>query len=278
MFSGQPGTPASASKAPVDEAASSGPFGSDGVVAARLAIGALVSMYAKAISKDGRLQPESLFCIPGALAGFAAQYAVRQEMAAAGGIDAGAAIVAKAAGGGIDPAAHVGGVVIAQAENGERYYFADRINALLVPERPDSMSAFSLLGGQALRLGAAKADLPDCIAIFERALQTMGTPEYGTPQTPPRHRPLVAPRRAVEVFWPATLTAFTREPVVPVAGFRLLAPRLWPLALAAVAASYMEMVKTALAPALGLAIFMEAAIPMSKIDQAAVSFVRDTKH
>ena len=177
-----------------------------------------------------------------------------------------------------DPAAHAGGVVIAQAENGERYYFADRINALLVPERADSMSAFSLLGGQALRLGTAKGDLPDCIAIFERTVQTIGTPEFGVPQTPAGHRPLVAPRRAVEIFWPATLTAFLREPVVPVAGFRLLAPQLWPVALAAVAATYMEMVKSALAPALGLAIFMEAAIPMSKIDQAAVSFVRDTKH
>ncbi len=277
MFSRQNRAPASGSDTAGDDTAASGPFGPDGAVAARLAIASLLPLYAKAISRDGRLQPESLFCITGALAGFAAQYALRREMAPAGGIDAGAAVVAKTHGVPIDPAAHAGGVVIAQAPNGERYYFADRINALLVPERRDSMSAYSLLGGQALRLGATQADLPDCLAILQRAVATMGTPEFGVPQTP-GHRPLVAPRRAIEVFWPATLTAFTREPVVPVAGFRLLAPALWPIALAVRAATCMETVKSALAPAHALTIFMQAAIPMSKIDQAAVAFVRDTKH
>ncbi len=276
MFSRQNRAPAFGSDTPGDDTAASGPFGPDGAVAARLAIASLLPLYAKAISKDDRLQPESLFCITGALAGFAAQHALRLELAPAGGIDA-AAVVGKTHGVPVDPAAHAGGVVIAQAPNGERYYFADRINALLVPERRDSVSAYSLLGGRALRLGAAQADLPDCLAIFQRTVATMGTPEFGVPQTP-GHRPLVAPRRAIEVFWPATLTAFTREPVGPVAGFRLLEPALWPIALAVMAATCMETVKSALAPAHALTIFMQAAIPMSKIDQAAVAFVRDTKH
>ncbi len=278
MFSRERSVPASGSAAPADGGVANGPFGADGAVAARLATAALAPLYAKSVSSGGRLQPESLFSITGALAGFAAQYALRQDMAAAGGIDAGAVLLAQTAGERIDAAAHGGGVVIARASSGERYYFADRVNALLVPERLDSMSAFSLLGGQAMRLGAARADLPDCLAIFARAVETLGTPQFGIPQLPPPHQPRVLPRRAIEIFWPATLTAFTREPVVPVAGFRLLAPSLWPIALAMVAATYMETVKSALAPALALAIFMEAAIPMSKIDQAAVCFVRNAAH
>ncbi|MDE2380341.1 hypothetical protein [Bradyrhizobium sp.] len=235
-------------------------------------------MYAKTISRDGKLQPESLFCIAGALAGFAAQYAVRQEMADAGGIDAHAAVVTQAPGSPIDPASHADDVVIAQAPNGERYYFSDRINRLLMPDRLESMSAYSVLGGQAMRLGAARSELPDCFTMLERAASTMGTSEFGVFRGPAGHVPAMPARRAIEIFWPATLTAFSREPVVPVPGFKLLPPRLWAVALAMIAATYMEMVKGALTPALALAIFMEAAIPMSKIDQAAVHFVRDTTH
>lgn len=259
--------------------ASAGPFGKDGIVAARLAISSLLPFYPKTISTDGKFQPESLFCITGALAGFAAQYAVRQELADAGGIDADAALLIRAPGAPIDPAAHPEGrVAIVQTPNGERYYFSDRINQLLLPDRLESLSAFSVIGGQAMRLGAAKSELPDCFTILERIVDTMGTSEFGAIRAPAGHVPAMPSRRAVEIFWPATLTAFSREPQSPVPGFKLLAPRLWPVALAMIAATYMEMAKGALAPALALTIFMEAALPMSKIDQAAVHFVRDTMH
>ena len=82
----------------------------------------------------------------------------------------------------------------------------------------------------------------------------------------------------MEIFWPAVRTGFTREPVVPVEGFKLVEPRHWPLVLTAVAASYMAATKQSVPPALALKIFMEAAIPMSKIDQTAVHFVGETKH
>lgn len=266
-----------AARAAVQPAAAAGPFG-EGGVAAQLAISTLVPFYPKSIAPDGRVPAASLFSIVGALAGFAAQYAIRQEMAAAGGIDAHALVVSKRPGAPINPAAPPDGVVIAVADNGERYYFADAINALLMPQGLTSMSAFSLLGGQAMRLGAAKADLPDCFAILEHAVDTMGTPEYGAPRGPAGHKPGFAPRKAIEIFWPATKTAFTREPIRPVPGFSLLEPRLWPVALATVAATYMEMVKTALPPGAALTIFMEAALPMSKIDQAAVAFAGEAKH
>ncbi len=264
--------------APAEPISAGGPFGADGIVAAGLAISSLAPFYATTISRDGKVQLESLFSITGALAGFAAQYAVRQEMADAGGIDAHAALAAQAPGSPIDPAAHPDGVVIAQAQNGERYYFSDRINRLLMPDRLESMSAYSVLGGQALRLGVARSDLPDCLAIVERAVGAIGAPEFGAFHGPAGHTPAISARQAIEIFWPATLTAFTREPVSPVAGFKLLPPRFWPVALATVAATYMEMAKSALAPALSLAIFMEAAIPMSKIDQDTIHFVRDAKH
>jgi hypothetical protein len=97
------------------------------------------------------------------------------------------------------------------------------------------------------------------------------------PELPPGHKPFLTPRRAVEIFWPSVLNVLTREPLVPVPDFKLVEPRHWPLLLAAVAASYMATTKGSLPPALALKIFMEAAIPMSKIDQGAVHFVGATK-
>jgi hypothetical protein len=236
------------------------PWEPDQGIAARLAIGSLVKFFPKSLAQNGRLQVETLFCTVGALTGFAAQRAVRQEYVVSG------------------KAKETEAFVIAQAPNGERYFFGDRLNAILVPETADSITVLSVLGGEALKLGAATAELPDCLEIFERAAKSIGTPGFGVPELPPGHKPYLTPRRAIEIFWPATLGAFTREPVVPVPGFRLVEPRHWPLALAAVAASYMPAMKASLAPALAMKIFMEAAIPMSKIDQDAVRFVGATQH
>jgi hypothetical protein len=243
-----------------ETAASRWPWEPDQSVAAQLAIGSLLKFFPKSLAQNGRLQVETLFCVVGALTGFAAQYAVRQEHIASGN------------------AKEAEVFVVAQAPDGERYYFGDRLNAILVPEALESRAVLSILGGEALKLGAAKEELPNCHEIFERTAKSIGTPAFGVPELPPGHKSFLMPRRAVEIFWPSVRTVFTREPVVPVAGFKLVEPRHWPLVLAAVAASYMAATKQSLPPALALKIFMEAAIPMSKIDQTAVHFVGETKH
>jgi hypothetical protein len=236
------------------------PWEPDQSVAAQLAISSLVKFFPKSLAQNGSLQVETLFCVIGALTGFAAQHAVRQQHIASGN------------------AKEAEVFVIAEAPNGERYYFGDRLNAILVPETLESLTVLSVLGGEVLKLGAAKEELPDCHEIFERTAKSIGTPGFGVPELPPGHKPFLMPRRAVEIFWPSMLTVFTREPVVPVPGFKLVEPRHWPLLLAAVAASFMPAIEGSLPPALAMKIFMEAAIPMSKIDQSAVHFVRATKH
>jgi hypothetical protein len=240
--------------------ASQEPWEASRDVAAQLAMGSLVKFFPKSLAQNGRLQLETLFCAVGALAGFAAQHAVRQDDIVGGNRNESEVFV------------------IALAPNGERYFFGDRLNAILVPERPERMTVWTILGGQALKLGAAKSDLPDCLDAFERATKSIGTPEFGIPQLPAGHKPYLTPRRAIEIFWPTVLQVFTREPVVPVPGFKLVAPRHWPLVLAAVAASFMPALKDKLPPALAMKIFMEAAIPMSKIDQSAVRFVGAPTH
>jgi hypothetical protein len=229
-------------------------------VAARLAMGSLAKFFPKSLARNGRVQAEALFCTVGAVAGFAAQHAVREEYV-------------------VDGKAKESEVfVIALAPDGERYFFGDRLNAMLIPERPDSISIWSVLGGEALRLGAAKSELPDCLDTFERATKSIGTPAFGIPQLPAGHKSFLTPRRAIEIFWPSVQKALTREPIVPVPDFTLVPPRHWPLLLAAVAASYMGAMRASLPPPLAMRICMEAAIPMSKIDQSAVRFVGATEH
>jgi hypothetical protein len=229
-------------------------------VASRLAIAALIKFFPKSLAVNDRLRVETLFCAVGAVTGFAAQYALRQEGIASG------------------KTKESDMFVIAEAPSGERYYFGDALNAILVPHTRESQSVFSILGGEAMRLGAERAELPDCLEIFERTTQSIGTPCFGVPVFPDGHKSELMPRRAVEIFWPSVLDAFTREPIVPVADFSLVEPRHWPLALAVVGASCMAPMKASLAPSLATKIFMEAAIPMSKIDQSAVQFVGATKH
>jgi hypothetical protein len=246
--------------APIGPGARGWPWEPDQSVAAELAIGSLTKFFPKSLGKNGRLQVETLYCTVGALTGFAAQHAVRQECIASGKTEE-AEVFA-----------------IAEAPNGERYYFGDRLNAVLIPETLESVAAWSVLAGEALRLGAPEEKLPDCLEIFERTAKSIGSPDFGVPLVPPGHEPFLMPRRAVEIFWPSVLNVFTREPVVPVPGFKLVGSRHWPLLLAKVGASYMSATKQSLAPATAVQVFMEAAIPMSKIDQSAIHFVGAMKH
>jgi len=221
--------------------------------AAGLAMGALNALIAKTLAKDGRLQLETLFSALGALAGFAAQHAVRQECVVDGGM------------------AEDEAFLIVQSKSGERFYFGDRINRQLAPEHPQAMTLFSIVGGEAMRLGAKKEELPDVLGIFERVAKSLDSPDFGVPDMPAGHKPYLSPKKSVAVFWNAVVTAFTREPVKPVPGFALVEPKLWPLALATMAAGYMGQFQKHLSPALAARAFMEAAVPMSKVDPANVT-------
>src|SRR5947207_869463 len=123
------------------------PWEPDQRVAAQLAIASLVKFFPKSLARNDRLHVGTLFCALGALAGFAAQYGLRERIASG-------------------KAKETDVFVIAQAPNGERYFFGDGLNAVLVPQTLESTSVWSVLGGEALRLGAAREDLPDCMEIF----------------------------------------------------------------------------------------------------------------
>src|SRR5712691_4300256 len=141
------------------------PWEPDQSVAVNLAVGSLQKFFVKSLAKGNSLQVETLFSTVGALTGFAAQHAVRQECLASGRAEAEVLVTVETAG-------------------GERFYFGDRLNAILVPSRVDDLTVWSVVAGEAMRLGAAKGDLPDGMQIFERVAKSVGTPGFGIPQVP----------------------------------------------------------------------------------------------
>jgi len=237
------------------------PWDADRDVSAKYTIGSLQTFFLKNLAKEGRVQVETLFSTVGALTGFAAQHAVRQEYVAAG------------------RAKETEIFAIVESKSGERYYLGDQLNAVLVPERRETLAVWSIIGGEAMRLGASKRDLPDCIEIFDRVVKSIGTLEYGIPQSIPGHgRPWLMPRQAIETLWQPVLTVFVSEPVPPVPGFNPIEPRHWPLMLALVAARYLSMAKAVFPPVLAVGLYMEAAISLSKIDPRSVTFASGVLH
>jgi hypothetical protein len=226
-------------------------------MAAQLGIASLQKFFIRSLSRDGRLQLETLFCAVGALAGFAVQHALRQESLAAG-------------------RAETDGLLTIESASGERFYFGDRLNAMLVPHRREDLTVWSMIAGEAMRLGAG--DLGDGVDIFERVTKSIGTPAFGVPTPTEGHRPWLLPRQAIEIFWPSVRMGFTREPVVPVPGFKLVEPRYWPLALAVIGAGYLALGKETLPPVRAVALFMEAAVAMSKIDPTTIKFADTATH
>jgi len=239
------------------------PWDADRDVAAKYAIGSLHTFFLKNLAQEGRLQVETLFSTVGALTGFAAQHAVRQEYVVTGRAKAKETEV----------------FAIVESKSGGRYYLGDQLNAVLVPERRESLAGWSIIAGEAMRLGASKRDLPDCIEIFDRVVKSIGTLEYGIPQRIPGHgRPWLMPRQAIEIFWQVVFAVFVSEPVPPVPDFKQIEQRYWPLVLAMVAARYLSMAKAVFPPALAVGLYMEAAISMSKIDPGSVKFASGVLH
>jgi len=231
------------------------PWEPDQALAAGLAVQSISKLLAKHIARNNAISPDTLFVTIGALAGFAAQHAVLQDLMARG----------------LTPPCDEMMVVLART--GERYFASDRLNAMLVPERPESVSAYSLIAGAAMSHGATADELPDCLDIFRYAIDSIGTADFGLPRLPEGQRSWLRPRKAVEIFWPSVLTAFTREPIVPVPDFKLVEPRHWPLLLANVGVYFIGLLTpSGVTPARAVRAFMESAIPMSKIDPATLNF------
>ena len=179
---------------------------------------------------------ESLFCALGSLAGYTCQANFR----------------AQAISRGMDPDAPF---TVVKAADGKKYYFGDTLNSTLVEGK---FSVWSLSAGAAQHAGAET--LPDVNEIFEHSANALGSEQFGIPRYPNENKAGDIPINYVKTLWPVLLSIIERLEIKPM---------LWPLLCAFAIQDAFEMAKGAISPEHALAIVMESAIPMSKVDLAS---------
>jgi hypothetical protein len=242
----------------------------DDEITANLAIGNLGHSLLMSLTTERGVHAETLLVAIGAIAGFAAQEAVWARLAKRDlPIDHAATMSRED----LSKALHAHGLlVLATTKSGENYNFGDLINGYLVPQKsaPYSYPLSILVNAAAVKAGVKPDELPDYIAMFAHASQTVGTPEYGLSTVDREHRPHLTAREALDRFWPRAKFIFGRTDGPGPAEGRSVPPEHWPLIAAIVASGFVARTKDVLDPRIGLHLLMEAAVTMSKIDRSKV--------
>jgi hypothetical protein len=206
-------------------------------------------LMAKEIKRLGQVHSQTVLTEIGALAGFAAQMAIRKAIIAPGKFD---------------PNEILPEVV---TKNGEKYYFSDTLNWVLfenLASPPYSIWAYLLDVVPPGERGA----LPDLADILGYAARTIGSFRFGVPRLPAEQMPHKTPRSAIEEHWAAAQREFEAAGRDPAA---------WPFDLAYAAQWQMVTSRDRVPLLMAARIVMEAAIPMSKIDPATVPGALDSK-
>jgi hypothetical protein len=205
--------------------------------------GGLLDWLSGELRRGKQLQPESVLCALGALAGYAAQQAIREAVVKPGKLT-------------LDQA-----FVVIETRSGEVFFFGDLLNAVIVSKdggkngarETGHASIWKIVSEAGYEAGAI--NLPDVTNMIKHCAATVGSQEFGIPRVPDAHMPDVLPREAVSRFWPAARRRLTG-----------VAPMSWPLHLAMAAHKLIVELKDAIRPDIAVQLVMEAAVPMSKID------------
>jgi hypothetical protein len=205
--------------------------------------GGLLTWLQDELRHGREIQQEAVLCALGALAGYAAQQAIREALVKPGKL-------------GLDQA-----FVVIETRSGEVFFFGDLLNEIIVAKdagkgggrEQGHASIWKIVSDGGYEAGAI--NLPDVIDMIKHCAATVGREEFGIPRVPDAHMPEILPREAVSRFWPATRRKL--------AGAE---PMGWPLHLAMAAHKLIVDLKDTIRPDIAVQIVMEAAVPMSKID------------
>lgn len=243
----------------------------DDEIAVNLAIGSLRDSMLKWLTTERGVHAETLLVSIGAIAGFAAQCAVQERIKNRDVPGAHKGMPGEELG---TLLRERGLAVQATAKSGEVYFFGDLLNSYLVQQPPTiDPPLFAILAAAAMEAGAKRTELPDVIPMFKRASQTIGTSDYGILAPPKPLSPHYTPREALNEFWPRVKFIFERtdgQGVVEPAKGHNVKPEYWPLITALVARQFLMMAKDSIEPRVALALIMESAIVMSKVDPKSV--------
>ncbi len=214
------------------------PFASKRLDRPKLAGRALVQSLISGLTNEGGVHVETLLCAAGSLAGYSAQAGLRELLVVRAG----------------QPEESV--FVIAIGKDGKRYFFGDALNKPLAEDR---YSVWSLAAGAAVHLGCSQPI--EVKEIFQHVAATVGGPDFGIPRIPEGHGPADLPSSWVKHGWTKALSIVRPH---------CESPAEWPIAFGIAIQEIMTQAKSVIDPCLALSIVMECAIPMSKVDAAAL--------
>ena len=214
--------------------------------------GELVDWLQFELRRGRDVQQEAVLCALGALAGYAAQQAIRETLVKTGKLT-------------LDQA-----FAVIETRSGEVFFFGELLNAVIVAKDgarngngaaanggPGHASIWKIVSEAGRDAGAI--NLPDVTDIIKNCAATVGRDEFGIPRVADAHMPNILPREAVSRFWPAARRKLAAKD-----------PMSWPLHLALAARSLIVSLKHAVRPDIAVQIVMEAAVPMSKIDPVSL--------
>ena len=141
------------------------------------------------------------------------------------------------------------------AIDGRHFYTGDMLDEQLFSTNPNVITLWKLAEVGMEKHGEAK--LPDFVELAEHVNRTIGTEEFGIPRIPDIHRAHHLPYEVLFVFWEQAQNLM-KENEVP--------PRYYGWLFGLMAQKLMEEIENRISPLLAAKIFLEAAVPMSRVD------------
>jgi hypothetical protein len=149
----------------------------------------------------------------------------------------------------------------ARGADGKTYYFGDAPNHYLL-EAPDSF--WNVAAGIIGQIGTQP--VPDHREIAAHVAATVGGPEFGAIRFPPGTSAAHAPWDYLTALWPEVRVRLDQGG---------LAPTEWPVGFGITAQIALLAAEEIIEPAAGLAITMEAAVAMAKVDPSSLGLRAD---
>jgi hypothetical protein len=219
-------------------------------VACNFALGHLVGNLRSRLTVDGRIHAETYISAVGAIAGYAAQRTLFAKAPPVIGVN----------------------ITRAVTESGDKYWFGDALNVMLVPssDAEGNRCVWSLALGGALSAGIQASQRPKLEEMFKHVASTIGGANEGRSSVPAKHQAQLPARELLKSVWPVATMCFSGK--LPGAGREFgVAPIAWWSSIAAQASNRPVLdVKGVLAPDIALRLLMETAIYCSKLDQSKI--------
>lgn len=186
---------------------------------------------------DRGIHIETVLSALGALAGYGCQAGIREALVKTGELDENEAFL------------------VVRTVDGESFFFGDFINEPLLSTAPGRISVFRIIVNAMASQGIS--DYPDVEEIAAHTAKSVGYIHFGTPRLPAGHMPHEMPMTSLTANW---------KKLYPILKSRSPDPLFWGWEIATVAATLIKEGKDMLSPSLAATVFMEAAIPMSKVN------------